>query len=226
LKFIANIIKFATILKFREYKFSKTFIVILTLFFHLKRLISDVFSCLFDSEGVISLLICHPSLVVKFWVAAQDPLYPAEHYSVMVSTTNTNPASFTEVFNETLSDTLYHKITVPLATYNGQSIYIAIRHWNVTDMFYMSLDEFAVDYTTGIKENVESTISVYPNPAFNTLYVSNTKNPIVTIYNNLGEVVLSTNKKAVDVSALSQGLYIVKVIDNNETYTKQINILK
>ncbi|NCO56263.1 MAG: T9SS type A sorting domain-containing protein, partial [Bacteroidetes bacterium] len=27
-------------------------------------------------------------------------------------------------------------------------------------------------------------------------------------------------------SALSQGLYIVKVIDNNETYTKQINILK
>ena len=194
--------------------------------FHLKRLISDVFSCLFDSEGVISLLICHPSLVVKFWVAAQDPLYPAEHYSVMVSTTNTNPASFTEVFNETLSDTLYHKITVPLATYNGQSIYIAIRHWNVTDMFYMSLDEFAVDYTTGIKENVESTISVYPNPAFNTLYVSNTKNPIVTIYNNLGEVVLSTNKKAVDVSALSQGLYIVKVIDNNETYTKQINILK
>ena len=166
------------------------------------------------------------NLVVKFWVAAQDPLYPAEHYSVMVSTTNTDPASFTEIFNETLTDSIFHEITLPLAAYNGQSIYIAIRHWNVTDMFFLSLDDFSIDFASGINETKETAINIYPNPTSNTLFIGNSKNPVISVYNNLGEVVLSSNKKAIDVSTLSQGLYIVKVIDNNETSTKQINIIR
>lgn len=82
--------------------------------------------------------------VLDYYVAAQDPDFAAEKYGVYISTTGTDPANFTEVFVETLSSEIYLLRTVNLFAYNGQSIYIAWRHYDVTDMFWMKIDDVTV----------------------------------------------------------------------------------
>ncbi len=84
---------------------------------------------------------------LKFFIAAQDPDWPAEHYSVMISTTNTNLSSFTSIFSETLVSEEWIQKTISLADYSGQAIYIAFRHHAVTDQFFIKLDNINVEST-------------------------------------------------------------------------------
>lgn len=95
-----------------------------------------------------------------YHIAAQDPDWPEEVYSIMISTTNTDPASFTEVFKETLSSVEWKEQTIDLTAYVGQNIYIAFRHYDVTNVFYMKLDNVIV----GIKGEVVEPEGV-PSPA-------------------------------------------------------------
>lgn len=174
------------------------------------------------------LAINNAGLKLHFWTAGQDILYPAEHYSVMVSTTGTAPANFTEIFNETLSDTAFHQVSLPLTTYNGQQIYIAFRHWNVTDMFKMKLDDVSIDLLSGVNEiNETNIVSVFPNPANNTLYIDAKKINTVEIFNLTGAKVASYgNQNSINISDLAQGTYLVKVITDNKVTTKKINIVR
>lgn len=80
-------------------------------------------------------------------------------------------------------------------------------------------------------ENIKlmSSISVYPNPVLNTLYIKH-KNNIQHLYiqNIIGETCLTSlnntgfKETSIDVSKLPQGTYICKIIDdfNNITYHK------
>ena len=79
-----------------------------------------------------------------YYVAAQDAEWPEEKYSVMVSTTTPVAASFTAIYTETLTSNVWTLKTIDLSAYNGQSIYIAFRHWDCTDMFMMKIDEVIV----------------------------------------------------------------------------------
>lgn len=80
--------------------------------------------------------------VLAYWIASQDPDWPAEHYSVMVSTTNNQVASFTtELFAETLTDGEWHQRAIDLTAYTGQNIYLAFRHHDCTNQFVLKLDD-------------------------------------------------------------------------------------
>ncbi len=74
-----------------------------------------------------------------YYVRAYDPEYFAEAYSIMISTTDTKPESFTEVFKETMADASWHARTVDLSAYAGKPVYIAFRH-HVQDQWYFFLD--------------------------------------------------------------------------------------
>jgi len=97
---------------------------------------------------------------INYFVCAQDATWPSEHYGVYVSTTGTDPADFTLLFEETMTARSESKIvrshpkgsrdpgewyerTVAIDGYTGQ-IYLAFRHFNVTDMFYLDLDEVTI----------------------------------------------------------------------------------
>jgi hypothetical protein len=95
-----------------------------------------------------------------YHIAAQDPDWTSEVYSIMISTTDTDPASFTEVFKETLASAEWGERTVDLNAYAGQTIFIAFRHYDVTDFFYMKLDNVIV----GIKGEDVEPVAV-PEPA-------------------------------------------------------------
>ncbi len=94
------------------------------------------------------------SSVLDFWECAQDPAWAAEHYYVKVSTTGTDPADFTNIIHdETLADGDWHEVTISLADFAGQQVYLAFEHCEVTDMFAMKLDDISVGGATKVASN-------------------------------------------------------------------------
>lgn len=96
------------------------------------------------------------------WACAQDAAWSAEHFGIFVSTTsNTNTDSFTMLNEWTLSakgggvkgvtrggdrsSGDWYQFTVDLSAYAGQTGYIAVRHFDCTDMFYINVDDFVLD---------------------------------------------------------------------------------
>lgn len=67
----------------------------------------------------------------------------------------------------------------------------------------------------------ENQLTVFPNPATDHITISATVQPDkVNIYNINGQLqITSTNQKVIDVSDLSQGVYIVKAIKGNQVST-------
>ena len=97
---------------------------------------------------------------ISFYVCAQDADWPAEHYGVAVATVAGTPvpSNFTTIWEETLSakvkkegrvrgttehGTWYLK-TIDLSAYAGQSIWIAIRHFNSTDQYMLNVDNITI----------------------------------------------------------------------------------
>lgn len=85
---------------------------------------------------------------LSWWAKGQDPDWAAEHYAVYISTTGQTIADFTAAAvyeGEPTGEYVQH--TVDLSTYAGQTIYVAFRHYNITDMFRLNLDDIEI-YTT------------------------------------------------------------------------------
>ena len=95
---------------------------------------------------------------ISFYACAQDADYAAEHFGVFVSTTGTNPSDFTMVNEWTigsrtagLSETVrgnraqstWTEYNADLSAYSGQG-YVAIRHFNCSDMFILDIDDIAI----------------------------------------------------------------------------------
>lgn len=94
--------------------------------------------------------------VFSFWACAQDATWAAEHFGVAVSTTsNTSASAFTMVQEWTMTSKegpssgtkgtrdqgTWHQYTINLSNYAGQTGYIAIRHFNCSDLFYLNVDD-------------------------------------------------------------------------------------
>lgn len=82
--------------------------------------------------------------ILNFHRAAVDPAWPAENYDVMISTTGTATGDFTSVYNETLTDGEWEQISIPLADYADEDIYIAFRHHDITDMYVIMIDAIEI----------------------------------------------------------------------------------
>ena len=83
---------------------------------------------------------------LSWYDKGQDPSYAAEFYSVYISTTGNTISDFTAttaVFSDT-STGEWVKRTVNITAYAGQTINIAFRHHNVTDMFMLNIDDIRV----------------------------------------------------------------------------------
>ena len=102
---------------------------------------------------------------ISFYACAQDASYAAEHFGVAVSTTTATAGAFTTIQEWTMtakrSDVLtaeaapgtargtraqgsWYQYTVDLSSYAGQDIYVAIRHFNCTDMFILNVDDISL----------------------------------------------------------------------------------
>ena len=85
---------------------------------------------------------------LTFWVGAELPSYAAEHWGVYISTTSaTNLSSFTLLYQETIQNAAWTEHIIDLSAYAGQTVYIAFRHFNCTDQYYLNLDDVTVGPT-------------------------------------------------------------------------------
>ena len=105
----------------------------------------------------------------SFWACAQDASYPAEHFGVAISDDGT---TFTMVDEWTMTAKgdgakgprgtnatgNYYQYSVDLSAYAGQK-YIAIRHFNCTDMFYLNVDD--AELSNGSKGRAVQEYAIY-----------------------------------------------------------------
>lgn len=171
-------------------------------------------------------VINSPNFTFSLWYAAQDPQYPSDKFSIMISTTDTELTSFSEIFTTIITTNNFNKVTLPLAAYDGQTVYFAIRHWDCTDWFYMKIDNVSVTTTDDVSDiEVSASMRLYPNPATEILYISEPAQ--VEIYNLRGELVERyENVYKIDVSHLPAGLYTVRTLTDGKFSIHKVNIIR
>ena len=183
-----------------------------------------------------ALVIPSEGAKLSFYVAAQDASYASEHYGVYVSTTGTNPNNFTLLYEEDLDanggpraqgNWKQKQVNLP---YGGQTIHVAIRHFNCTDNFWMLVDNFSVTPGVGIENHGVKTV-IFPNPANNVLNINSSANiNRVEIFNMMGQMVGSYNANDVNTqintSSFANGVYTVKIETENGTSTQKFTVAR
>jgi len=85
--------------------------------------------------------------------------------------------------------------------------------------------EFVVDNvslveagTSAVDESLSHTVSAYPNPANNTVHITGSNIIAASIFNLLGQEVSNPSiiNNTIDISALSNGIYLMKLLDANQ----------
>ncbi|MBO7603549.1 MAG: choice-of-anchor J domain-containing protein [Bacteroidales bacterium] len=118
---------------------------------------------------------------LSFWVRGITPYYP-DHYGVFISSTAptaNNLANCVKLFEGDADNTTYEKIEISIPSeYDGQTVYIAFRHFDSYDMYYVFIDDVAV--TEG--QLIEPSSSAAP------AYLARPKQAAVTVKGNLKKV--------------------------------------
>jgi hypothetical protein len=135
-----------------------------------------------------------------------------------------------------LTDTLNWMIVQDTFIAVGNETYLTIGNFDPdstcgivssTSEAYYYIDNISViDIATigieQVKEKVK--IDVYPNPAIDKLYIETKEEDVkeIKLYDVLGKEQLSTTKKEIDISSLSNGVYFITVRANESFFSKKI----
>lgn len=152
---------------------------------------------------------------IQVWNIA-NPLSPVVEFG------HVEPVTGTEVGSVTEHKLVKNKFTVPAGF---SEVYVAwVRSIDGEQQIYldnMSLVEG--DYTAVNEVQAAKRISVYPNPATNTLWLANSSNSWkeVSIMDAQGKVIkkLSNVSNSIDVESLNPGLYLLKGISDEGVMT-------
>lgn len=81
----------------------------------------------------------------------------------------------------------------------------------------------------GIAEN-NNTLNVYPNPACNVINVDNAAGAQISIFNIAGQEVMAIEaanaNETINVSNLTEGVYVVRVVNGKEVATSKVSIVR
>ena len=178
-----------------------------------------------------------PTLV--FSTGATDSTYFAENYSVYAVSAadpSTLPAilpTLTPIFTETIAvGAVMTAHTVSLSSVAGQNnVYIAFRHYNCTNEYTLVLDDVYVSASAGIEEENNLVISAFPNPANDVLNITMKADAsTVAILAMDGKVISKQNSNssviALDLSALTSGVYMYEVVSESGTVIRNTFVKK
>lgn len=133
---------------------------------------------------------------------------------VWVSTTNTDPSSFTEVWTQNNPYNDWRQMEVDLSAYKGQKIYIAFKYAGLDGHSWFIDDINVTASFDGVNETSHNLLEVYPNPAKETIHIRGLEEATeVRIYNSMGalvKVVNATADEEINVGDLASGLYLLR----------------
>lgn len=156
---------------------------------------------------------------LSWYAKGADPDYYAENYSVYVSTTGGSPADFTTLLCSKTAEADWHNSQADLSPYASQTIWVAFRHHDVSDMYYLLLDDIVVDShsAVGIDDADNDAIIVRPNPAKDHLDIIGSGIHRVLIIDVSGRTLLNVDHGGrIDIASLPAGLYFVRVVSDAE----------
>lgn len=163
---------------------------------------------------------------LNWYVGGVDASYFSEHYTVLVSTTGTATSDFTNmVFDGNVANVNFTLKSLDISAFAGQNIYIAFRHCNSTDVYWMLVDDIEViaGQHAGISNVTDATVQLYPNPTSNVLNINAEGVQEVSVIDINGRTVMTEkNVNTVNLSDLANGVYYVRVITNNGVATEKI----
>jgi hypothetical protein len=175
---------------------------------------------------------------LKFKVApgANTPRFRRENYSIMISYTDNKIASFDKIFDERIQEThpqnQMQERVVDLSYYEGQTVYVAIRHHDCTDLDRLLFNDFSVRMsgTTSISE-FDRNFRMYPNPAKDKFNIqSDNQIREVFMFGITGNLISRFNvndfSHSIDVSGLKTGSYIINVVTDKATHRQVIQIAR
>ena len=82
------------------------------------------------------------------------------------------------------------------------------------------VEDSSLSSYNGDNENLK--FIMYPNPTSEKLYIKGLNNYDLKVYNRLGQIILKANNaRAIDVSSLSVGIYLIEVSDGVKSSTKR-----
>lgn len=161
---------------------------------------------------------------------AKNPLWNSEKYSVYVATSNdmadleASAVSFTETYSGNGNQQTKN---LDLSSFAGQTIYIAFRHYDCTDMDYIVIDDLLITASTAsIDTTLAGSFSVYPNPAKDVLNIANSIGAeinTVTVSDINGRTVKQFGSVSqINISDLNAGVYFVNISSNEGSLTKKV----
>ena len=68
-----------------------------------------------------------------------------------------------------------------------------------------------------VEDAIAMGIRIYPNPSSSVINVDYSEDLQLTLFNVLGQQVMSSNSKSINISNLDQGTYILRAKDSNNT---------
>ncbi len=80
---------------------------------------------------------------VTLYAMGQDPDYASEKFAIYAGT-SADPASMTMVSAQFTATAAYVQYSADLSAFAGQTVYVAIRHYDVTDMFVLDVDQVEI----------------------------------------------------------------------------------
>jgi hypothetical protein len=156
---------------------------------------------------------------------SQDASYP-DDYMVLISTTGTQISDFTDTLLEVSGEIFEwttRSIDVSAQGFNNQSVHFAFVE-NTMDGYKLYLDSIKVikDDPSFLNEISEINFSIYPNPTSSKLIISSSVSfDKIIIYNELGQILITSTSKEINVANFENGIYTVELISNNQISRKR-----
>lgn len=166
-------------------------------------------------------------------VQAAAATWDQENYTVYVGTSSdivdleAATVSFNEVYDDPNDAGTQYERTLDVSSLAGETIYVAFRHHDVTDMDFLSIDDVMVSGVLSVETNEFNGFNYFV--ANNQLNLSATTalNNVI-IFNMLGQQVVSqklaNTNETVNLSGLQSGVYIATV--SIEGASKTFRIVK
>ncbi len=175
---------------------------------------------------------------LSWLVRGIDPSWCGENYSVYISDSN-DIGSFISsslYYDETINSgsdacgNSFAERSLDISSAAGQEIYVGFRHYDISDMFRLNIDDVRVEETLGLDDFAANNINYFYNQETRELVISSSeiiKN--IQIVNLLGQKIVSKNinnlTHKINLTNLSSSIYVVNIhgISGVKKFKLQIN---
>lgn len=164
---------------------------------------------------------------IEWYDYAADQDYPGDNYAVYVSTGN-NVSDFTTMIWEGSNSgtSAWVKHIANITGFANQDVYIAFRHYNSNDVYWLLIDDITV--SAGLSANAaidgvnEANVVLFPNPTSDMVNVQAEGLKSVQVYDMSGRVVLNSTNSSIDMSQMANGVYMFRVSTESGVSTLKV----